>query len=188
MGTRSITVVKLDGETRVSQYGQFDGYPTYAGRVVLTFARDIHNVGELAFRIKRGSVNFLTDDQEQKLQDALEDMPDDVVEILSAKSPLLREWGPNILHQLTRGPLLAYLREEDAENPNPDIEAIYTLEIDSKGMDEYDLHLNPETIDFKVRMRYHGCERTYGREQIASMTDDDIKSEMKRFEAKADER
>lgn len=40
MGTRNLTAVYLDGEYRVAQYGQWDGYPNGAGITVLEFMRD----------------------------------------------------------------------------------------------------------------------------------------------------
>lgn len=40
MGTRNLTVVFIDGEYKVAQYGQFDGYPEGQGAKCLTFLRD----------------------------------------------------------------------------------------------------------------------------------------------------
>lgn len=37
MGTRNLTAVYLDGQLRVAQYGQWDGYPSGQGAVVLGF-------------------------------------------------------------------------------------------------------------------------------------------------------
>lgn len=188
MGTRNITVVKLDGETRVSQYGQFDGYPTYSGVVMLEFATEPKRVGELAYRIALNEINFITKEQAENVVKALEGLPEDIVDILSVKSPLMREWGVGILSLLTHGPLRAYLVEEDAVEPDSDIEGIYTLEIDSKGLDRMDIHRHPERMDYKVHMRYHGVERSYDMEDILSMTAEDIERRMKEFQDEADER
>ena len=43
MGTRHLTVVKLDGEWKVAQYGQWDGYPEGQGITVLEFARKLQD-------------------------------------------------------------------------------------------------------------------------------------------------
>lgn len=40
MGTRNLTAVYLDGQYKVAQYGQWDGYPEGQGITVLTFLRD----------------------------------------------------------------------------------------------------------------------------------------------------
>jgi hypothetical protein len=41
MGTRNLTCVFIDGGYKVAQYGQWDGYPSGQGLVVLRFARDL---------------------------------------------------------------------------------------------------------------------------------------------------
>lgn len=43
MGTRNLTCVYLNGETRVAQYCQFDGYPSGQGKTVLDFLHDHSN-------------------------------------------------------------------------------------------------------------------------------------------------
>lgn len=40
MGTRNLTMVYLDGDYKVAQYGQWDGYPSGQGVTVLQFLRD----------------------------------------------------------------------------------------------------------------------------------------------------
>lgn len=39
MGTRNLTMVKLNGKIRVAQYGQWDGYPTGQGETVAQFVQ-----------------------------------------------------------------------------------------------------------------------------------------------------
>jgi hypothetical protein len=39
MGTRNLIAVQLDGEYRIAQYGQWDGYPSGQGKTVLDFLR-----------------------------------------------------------------------------------------------------------------------------------------------------
>lgn len=39
MGTRNLTLVQLNNEYRVAQYGQWDGYPSYTGINILKFLR-----------------------------------------------------------------------------------------------------------------------------------------------------
>ena len=40
MGTRNLTAVYIDGEYKVAQYGQWDGYPEGQGLTALHFLRD----------------------------------------------------------------------------------------------------------------------------------------------------
>lgn len=39
MGTRHLTMVQLDGQYRIAQYGQWDGYPSGQGSTVLEFLK-----------------------------------------------------------------------------------------------------------------------------------------------------
>jgi len=39
MGTRHLTIVKSKGETKVAQYGQWDGYPTGQGDTIAEFLK-----------------------------------------------------------------------------------------------------------------------------------------------------
>lgn len=44
MGARNLTAVYLDGQYKVAQYGQWDGYPEGQGITALTFLRDKMNL------------------------------------------------------------------------------------------------------------------------------------------------
>lgn len=41
MGTRNSTLVKLNGELKVAQYGQWDGYPTGQGATIQDFLKEV---------------------------------------------------------------------------------------------------------------------------------------------------
>ena len=43
MGTRNLTAVYIDGEYKIAQYGQWDGYPEGQGKTTLDFARKLNN-------------------------------------------------------------------------------------------------------------------------------------------------
>lgn len=60
MGTRHLTMVVLDGQTRVAQYGQWDGYPDGQGRTVLDFLA--HMDRQLLEQKVRAS-RFITDEE-----------------------------------------------------------------------------------------------------------------------------
>ena len=57
MGTRNLTIVFDNGEYRVAQYGQWDGYPEGAGVKILRFLRD--EMDEFLFRIRLSRFNFV---------------------------------------------------------------------------------------------------------------------------------
>ena len=62
MGTRNLTVVKNNlGETKIAQYGQWDGYPSYSGIQALNFLRDEYN--QTLLNVKLDLVQFVGDEE-----------------------------------------------------------------------------------------------------------------------------
>lgn len=66
MGTRNVTVVKIKGEYRIAQYGQWDGYPTGQGRTIVEFLRSMDRDN---FVNKCLTTRFLTDDEIKAIPD-----------------------------------------------------------------------------------------------------------------------
>ncbi len=52
MGTRNLTIVKMDGEIKVRQYCQWDGYPTGVGKDLASFIQNKMDLRKLKSRIK----------------------------------------------------------------------------------------------------------------------------------------
>lgn len=54
MGTRNLTMVVVDGEMKVAQYGQWDGYPEGAGKTVFKFIKKIekNKIDEFKNRVR----------------------------------------------------------------------------------------------------------------------------------------
>ncbi len=61
MGTRNLTCVVANGEYKVAQYGQWDGYPTGQGNCVVTFLRTTYNADR--FRTQINKIKHLTNDE-----------------------------------------------------------------------------------------------------------------------------
>lgn len=66
MGTRNLTMVVLNGETKVAQYGQWDGYPSGQGATILTFLKQT-NLASFKEALSRCQ---WVDDEKQKEIDA----------------------------------------------------------------------------------------------------------------------
>lgn len=66
MGTRNLTAVMKDGEYKIAQYGQWDGYPNGQGITALTFLRDT-NLDE--FKAKLDNLSFYTEKEYQQIID-----------------------------------------------------------------------------------------------------------------------
>ena len=64
MGTRNLTMVISNKETKVAQYGQWDGYPSGQGATALEF---LHNVDIRQFEEKLKSVKFINEDKQKEI-------------------------------------------------------------------------------------------------------------------------
>lgn len=60
MGTRNLTCAIQDGEFKVAQYGQWDGYPDAAGVTILNF---LNQVNLAAFAKRLNTVSFVSDEE-----------------------------------------------------------------------------------------------------------------------------
>jgi hypothetical protein len=69
MGTRNLTLVLLNGEYKVAQYGQWDGYPSGQGLVVLNFLRTME-IDKM--RTALDHVKFPTDEEAKQLTDKVD--------------------------------------------------------------------------------------------------------------------
>lgn len=65
MGTRNLTIVFMDGEYRVAQYGQWDGYPEGQGLTCLRFLRDQMN--EKDFRDALSHIKYIDAEKLQRM-------------------------------------------------------------------------------------------------------------------------
>ena len=64
MGTRHLIAVKADGEYKIAQYGQWDGYPSGQGSTAVEFLRNKTSREKLRKALKH--CTFVTDEQIQK--------------------------------------------------------------------------------------------------------------------------
>jgi hypothetical protein len=96
MGTRNLTVVKdLQGTTKIAQYGQWDGYPSYSGIQALSFLRGKTNVDNLLAKLD--NVEFVSDEEVDQLYKQFETTDWENKEFLNAYPGLHRDTGILIL-------------------------------------------------------------------------------------------
>jgi hypothetical protein len=96
MGTRNLTVVKnLEGTTKIAQYGQWDGYPSYSGIQALEFLRDKTNRDNLMVELQQ--VEFITDYEVDTLYKQYESTDWENKDFLNAYPGLHRDTGIGIL-------------------------------------------------------------------------------------------
>jgi hypothetical protein len=97
MGTRNLTVVKNKaGQTKIAQYGQWDGYPSYSGIQVLEFLRDEGN--QALLEAKLDLVQFVGDEEVDELYNASKSSTDwENKDFLIEYPGLHRDTGVDIL-------------------------------------------------------------------------------------------
>lgn len=185
MGTRHKIKVIYNGELKVNQYGQWDGYPTGQGADVLKFCRSPWNMRNLVdalrddFISQESDTKFLDNKEIESLNKVLEfasklDTPVD--ELLMANLPFTRDLGSRVLYRVAFGTYGTKLlcdnciRDEDEDRLF--VEGIYTIDIrDVEG-----------AYIFEVRMDWHGDCRTYTDIDLLAMSNDEIDRQMKEWE------
>jgi hypothetical protein len=108
MGTRNLTMVISNGETKVAQYGQWDGYPSGNGVVVLDFL-STNNLDD--FKKKLSKVKFMNGSKEKEINKWLKSigcengwMTGDQSKLYQEKYPYLtRDNGAKILEMIMNG-------------------------------------------------------------------------------------
>jgi hypothetical protein len=96
MGTRNLTVVKnAVGTTKIAQYGQWDGYPSYSGIQALEFLRDKSN--QTLLHAKLDLVQFVGDEEVDTLYKQYESTDWENKAFLNAYPGLHRDTGVGIL-------------------------------------------------------------------------------------------
>jgi len=97
MGTRNLTVVKdLQGTTKIAQYGQWDGYPSYSGIKALEFLRGENNQYKLFSKLS--NVEFVSDEEVDVLYNASKSSTDwENKDFLNEYPGLHRDTGVGIL-------------------------------------------------------------------------------------------
>jgi hypothetical protein len=96
MGTRNLTVVKnAVGTTKIAQYGQWDGYPSYSGIQALNFLRDKSN--QTLLHAKLDLVQFVGDEEVDTLYKQFESTDWENKDFLNAYPGLHRDTGVGIL-------------------------------------------------------------------------------------------
>jgi hypothetical protein len=135
MGTRGITKVIYEGNTAVSQYGQWDHYPSGQGLTVFEFLRGSGNIDKLKDSIKK---NIYTPSVKE-LDDIFAGYSNEngMMNMEQAESfdkvypSLSRETGAGILEVIANAtkPVPLYL-DLDFENDTLMCEGVYTINLD----------------------------------------------------------
>jgi len=158
MGTRHLTMVLIDGEIRVSQYGQWDGYPSGQGFVIVEFLKKIRNKKSLE-QIKENvrSLEEISDEELSKIwvdEGASSESPwvsCEIADKVKASHPeFSRDTGAEILNLIFEGKVKKIRIDKEFAADSLFCEWAYLLDLD-KGILEVYRGFNTEPLDSRER-------------------------------------
>ncbi len=160
MGTRHVITIISDGEVRVAEYGQFDGYVDYTGVKIAEILKDADlNI----LRKKLNDVKLVRLSYEYYNHVMLNEMP--------SNTPVLREnvhLGVKVLDTILNNPdgqVLSLVDEEPWVIDNPSCEYIYRIDLDREKLTIYSYYADKnspcyftqsEPLGEKAYCRYYG--------------------------------
>lgn len=156
MGTRNLTVVKDNtGTTRVAQYGQWDGYPSYSGVKALEFLRDKTLVENLRNRLTL--VEFIDDQEGEAIWEAFDHDDNDPAKYDLEYPGLTRNTGIDILLAVAGATeTIKMIDNSDFRNDDLFCEGIYEVDFSTNKfittyadkVVEYDLETLPSDEEY----------------------------------------
>lgn len=132
MGTRNTTLVKLAGDIKVSQYGQWDGYPSGQGATIAEFLQDLTPEKLEDFKAKVAKLEYFKDSE-------LEEINNNPEYLLGAKHDwkktfpqLSRDMGAEILQEIANGNVTKVRIDDYYTSPDSWVEYVYTLDLNDQ--------------------------------------------------------
>lgn len=172
MGTRHIIKVRKNGKDWISQYGQWDGYPTGQGEDVMKFVKSSYWMRSLENAIDAGDLVALRPSELDALVRTMEK--------LEKKDPLVyalisQMWRTSSLHRDAGAKALTMLAHGVGKR--------YVILEEYSGWEQYQYLIDLDKRILEIREFNHDAHvRTYDFDTIAKMSDKEIEDEMKRLE------
>ena len=172
MGTRHLIRVKKDGKLCVSQYGQWDGYPTGQGKDVLKFVAEDYWCDALESAIENGDIIMLSQSEWNGIGAALDGFvkkngkAGEVVMQMYMTSVFCRDAGAKSLTMLAKCIGKRYCVRDDMSDW---IAYEYIIDYDTRTVTINKCHSDGKT-------------KEYAFDDIRKMSEDDIQKEMERLE------
>lgn len=167
MGTRNLTCVYMNGEYKVAQYGQWDGYPEGQGITCLEFLRD--KVNWILFTKRLENLSWI-DDRKLKLirkpyQHPSGGMTMEMSDLFEQTYPeFSRNTAAEILELIQNDKLTMNRLQNDLDfAAEEDCEWCYVIDIDKGTFEVYEgwntEPLTPEDRFYKLDMEYNNSKR-----------------------------
>lgn len=150
MGTRNLIAVFMDGEYKVAQYGQWDGYPEGQGQKCLIFLRE--KMDEIKFREQLKKVHFGNKEEFKKLFEEFGADPSGSISMENynrfkeAYPELHRDTAADILEMIQDGKVRILKNDIDFAADGLFCEWAYVIDLDKRTFEVYTgFHKEPLT-------------------------------------------
>ena len=152
MGTRNLTVVCKNGEYKVAQYGQWDGYPEGLGSTLLKFLK---NINMKSFRNVIDNVSFYTQEELDEIDKRVDDMKKVLPNYTWQKDypHLSRDCGGDILNMITFKNITKVDNSIDFAADSLFCEWAYVIDLDKNTFEVYK-GFNKEELSSDERFYY----------------------------------
>lgn len=154
MGTRNLTLVKQNNETKIAQYGQWDGYPSGQGVTILDFLQNNNEDNYFDFRERVSKLNWITDEQSKEI---------DKDKNWTSHYPYLsRNAGGEILNMIMNSDIIGLVNSEEFAADSLFCEWAYVIDLDKNTFEVYQ-GFNKKPIDKTERFFYltEKCDNNY---------------------------
>jgi hypothetical protein len=177
MGTRNLIAVYKDGEYKVAQYGQWDGYPSGQGVSILDYLKEY---GTNRIKTKLNKVRWITDDEYKKqwlefghdIDSSDGFVSCDLADKFDKKYPeLSRDTGADILSLIAETDDVLKIRNSiDFAGDSLFCEWAYVIDFDKNTFEVYE-GFNQKPIDVSERFYdYYDKDQDHRAEQYYPVT------------------
>ena len=152
MGTRNLTIVHKNGEYKVAQYGQWDGYPEGVGATLLNFLKCVNMD---AFRNAIDNVSFYTQDELDEIDKSIADMKEIIPSYNWQRDypHLSRDCGGDILNRIVFKGATKLKNAIDFAADSLFCEWAYVIDLDTNKFEIYK-GFNKEELNCDERFYY----------------------------------
>lgn len=144
MGTRNLTMVVMDQQTKIAQYGQWDGRPSGQGLTVLEFMRAVNSK---KFKDILKKVRFQTDEDKEEVDQFLESigskdgwMTEEQAKLYRKRYPYFtRDHGAEILNLVyeSKDKEIVLVNAENFAADGLFCEWAYVIDLDKNALEVY---------------------------------------------------
>lgn len=176
MGTRHLIAVQKDGEYKIAQYGQWDGYPSGQGLMVLAFLRKLGADPLYAASFARGleTVRFISeDDLRRRWEDVGADdsgfVSLDISDKFRAKYPEnSRDTGAGVLDLVAEKQGLGLYNHIDFAQDSLFCEWAYVVDLDNNTFEVFEGFNRHEVTEGRFAgPKESGHDKSYGPVRLA---------------------